>query len=184
MLLTPMRYKDYIWPHNPTTYSITYERQVALHKVPFGRYYMQDLGQSCRVMRGEGVFYGEGAYDEFKKLATVFYGGGPGLLIHPVWQISNASLHPCGWSRNRCPTTSATALPSMRATTNMRTHSPLPGPPLPSQVPPRRSRSPARLPAAISCGGSLWTMALRWRVCWRPTPALKTRISFRWVIRW
>lgn len=68
MLLTPMRYKDYTWPHNPTTYSITYERQVALHKVPFGRYYMQDLGQSCRVMRGEGVFYGEGAYAEFKKL--------------------------------------------------------------------------------------------------------------------
>ena len=32
MLLTPMRYKDYIWPHNPATYSITYERQVAVHK--------------------------------------------------------------------------------------------------------------------------------------------------------
>ena len=90
MLLTPMRYKDYVWPHNPATYSITYERQVALHKVPFGRYYMQDLGQSCRVMRGEGEFAGSGAYDEFKKLATVFYEGGPGLLIHPLWQISNA----------------------------------------------------------------------------------------------
>ena len=38
MRLTPMRYKDYIWPHNPATYSITYERQVAVHKVPFGRY--------------------------------------------------------------------------------------------------------------------------------------------------
>ena len=35
MLLTPMRYKDYIWPHNPATYSIAYERQVAVHKVPF-----------------------------------------------------------------------------------------------------------------------------------------------------
>ena len=58
MLLTPMRYKDYVWPHNPATYSITYERQVALHKVPFGRYYMQDLGQSCRIMRGEGEFAG------------------------------------------------------------------------------------------------------------------------------
>ena len=32
MLLTPMRYKDYIWPHNPATYSITYERQVAVHQ--------------------------------------------------------------------------------------------------------------------------------------------------------
>ncbi|MDE7260459.1 MAG: LysM peptidoglycan-binding domain-containing protein [Oscillospiraceae bacterium] len=84
-----MRYKDYIWPHNPATYSITFERQIAVHKVPFGRYYMQDLGMSCRVMRGQGEFSGEGAYDEIKKLASIFYAGGPGLLIHPLWQISN-----------------------------------------------------------------------------------------------
>lgn len=90
MLLTPMRYKDYIWPHNPATYSITYERQVAVHKVPFGRHCMQDLGMGCRIMRGQGEFAGDGAYDEFKRLATVFYDGGPGLLIHPLWQISNA----------------------------------------------------------------------------------------------
>ena len=90
MHLTPMRYKDYIWPHNPATYSITYERQVAVHKVPFGRHCMQDLGMGCRIMRGQGEFAGDGAYDEFKRLATVFYGGGPGLLIHPLWQISNA----------------------------------------------------------------------------------------------
>lgn len=45
---------------------------------------------SCRVMEGEGVFAGKGAYDEFKKLASVFYQGGPGLLIHPVWQASQA----------------------------------------------------------------------------------------------
>ena len=48
MLLTPMRYKSYIWPHNPAVYSITYQRQVAAHKVPFGRYCMQDLGLTCR----------------------------------------------------------------------------------------------------------------------------------------
>lgn len=90
MQLTPMRYKDYIWPHNPATYSITYERQIAVHKVPFGRHCMQDLGMGCRIMRGQGEFAGEGAYDEFKRLATVFYDGGPGLLIHPLWQISNA----------------------------------------------------------------------------------------------
>ena len=90
MLLPPMRYKDYIWPHNPATYSITYQRQMAAHKVPFGRYYMQDLGLSCRIMRGAGEFAGEGAYEEFKRLASVFYGGGPGLLIHPLWQTANA----------------------------------------------------------------------------------------------
>ena len=59
-------------------------------KVPFGRYHLQDLGPAQRVMRGEGEFVGEGAYGEFKKLATVFYAGGPGLLVHPVWQTSNA----------------------------------------------------------------------------------------------
>lgn len=90
MLLTPMRYKDYVWPHNPATYSISYERQIAVHKVPFGRYCTQDLGMTCRVMRGEGEFAGADAYSEFKRLATLFYGGGPGLLIHPVWQASSA----------------------------------------------------------------------------------------------
>lgn len=85
-----MRYKDYIWPYNPATYSITYERQVASHKVPFGRYCMQDLGMGSRVMRGQGEFAGELAYEEFKRLASVFYQDGPGLLIHPLWQISNA----------------------------------------------------------------------------------------------
>lgn len=88
--LTPMRYKTFIWPHNPRTYTIDYERQVAVHKVPFGRYAMQDLGLGRRVMRGEGEFYGPTAYDDFKKLATVFYDDGPGALFHPVWQSAQA----------------------------------------------------------------------------------------------
>ena len=90
MNLSPMRYKGYIWPHNPKTYEIAYEKKVAVHKVPFGRYFMQNMGMTCRVLRGEGEFAGKGAYDEFKKLATIFYENTPGLLVHPVWQASNA----------------------------------------------------------------------------------------------
>ena len=52
MNLAPMRYKDYVWPHNPETYTISFKRQVAVAKVPFGRYGMQDLGMSYRVMEG------------------------------------------------------------------------------------------------------------------------------------
>ena len=85
-----MRYKDYTWPHNPRVYTISYERTMGAHKVPFGRYYLQDLGPAQRVMKGEGEFVGEDAYEQFKKLATVFYAGGPGMLVHPVWQTSNA----------------------------------------------------------------------------------------------
>ena len=85
-----MRYKDYIWPHNPRVYAISFQREMGAVKVPFGRYCLQDLGPGHRVMTGEGEFVGPEAYREFKKLATVFYDEGPGLLVHPVWQTSNA----------------------------------------------------------------------------------------------
>ena len=90
MQLTPMRYKDFVWPHNPTVYSIDYERKMAVHKVPFGRYCLQDLGLTRRVMRGQGEFVGAGAYDQFRALAVVFYQDGPGLLVHPLWMTANA----------------------------------------------------------------------------------------------
>ncbi|WP_243152200.1 LysM peptidoglycan-binding domain-containing protein [Pseudoflavonifractor sp. 524-17] len=90
MRLEPMRYKDFVWPHNPRTYRIDYERSMAANKVPFGRYHLQDLGPGRRVMRGEGEFTGPDAYSQFKQLASVFYREGPGLLVHPVWQCANA----------------------------------------------------------------------------------------------
>lgn len=66
MRLTPMRYKDYIWPSNPGSYRISFRRVVAEHKLPFGRSVTQDLGQVCRVLEGEGV------------------------LVHPVWMTTRA----------------------------------------------------------------------------------------------
>ncbi len=90
MELTSMRYKGYTWPHNPRVYSIDFQRPVAVHKTPFGRYQLQDLGMGHRVMEGEGEFVGPGAYVEFQRLASVFYEDGPGLLVHPLWQVANA----------------------------------------------------------------------------------------------
>lgn len=89
MMLSPMRYKSYTWPHNPRVYSIDYRRTMAVHKAPFGRCQLQDLGEAHRVMEGEGEFVGPGAYSEFQRLACVFYERGPGLLVHPLWQAAN-----------------------------------------------------------------------------------------------
>ncbi len=86
MKLAPMRFKEYVWPHNPRVYSIEYRRRVVSHAVPFGLYVLQNMGRNNRIFKGEGEFAGEGAYDEFRKLATVFYGTKPGLLVHPLWQ--------------------------------------------------------------------------------------------------
>lgn len=85
-----MRYKDYIWPHNPRVYTIAYERVMAENKVPYGLYHLQDLGRTRRVMRGEGEFSGPDAYAQFGALANVFYKPGAGRLIHPLWQAASA----------------------------------------------------------------------------------------------
>ena len=90
MRLKPMRYKDYTWPHNPETYTVEYRRQVVSHKVPLGGWCLQDLGQVRRVLRGEGTFAGDGAYEEFQDLAAVFFQEGPGMLVHPVWLTVSA----------------------------------------------------------------------------------------------
>ena len=90
MRLEPMRYKEYTWPHNPETYTVEYRRCLAAHKVPFGGYCLQDLGNTDRVLRGDGVFAGERAYQEFQDLEAVFGQEGPGMLVHPVWPAASA----------------------------------------------------------------------------------------------
>lgn len=90
MDLSPMRFKNFVWPHNPRTYTITFERKIAVQKIPFGRHCLQSLGQTRRVLRGSGEFVGKGAYDKFKELASVFYEETPGVLIHPVWMTTTA----------------------------------------------------------------------------------------------
>ncbi len=90
MMLAPMQYRNYVWPHNPRVYTIDYQRELAIHKVPFGLYHVQDLGRSYRVLKGEGEFVGADAYEEFKKLASVFYTDGAGILVHPLWMATQA----------------------------------------------------------------------------------------------
>lgn len=90
MILSPMRFKTFVWPHNPRVYSITFERKIAVHKIPFGRHYLQSLGQTRRVLKGEGEFAGKGAYDTFRELGSLFYEETPGVLVHPLWMTTTA----------------------------------------------------------------------------------------------
>ena len=120
MNLAPMRYKDYVWPHNPETYTISFKRQVAVAKVPFGRYGMQDLGMSYRVMEAKAFFAGERAPTTSSKAGIGLYQGGPGLLIHPVWQASQAYFVLLELAQQPLETTCATALPSGRRAHSIR----------------------------------------------------------------
>lgn len=85
-MLSPMRYKDYIWPHNPRSFEVEYSRALSKRKLPLSGFSVQDFGRSWRVFRGEGEFSGENAYAQFERLAELFSKGGAGLLVHPVWK--------------------------------------------------------------------------------------------------
>ena len=62
MRLSSMRYKSYVWPHNPETFTVEYRRQVAAHKIPMGGCVLQEMGVTYRVLQGEGEFAGADAY--------------------------------------------------------------------------------------------------------------------------
>ncbi len=91
-MLSSMRFGDFVWPHNPKTYEIEYNRRIVCHKVPFGLYALSDMGRDQRILRGEGEFVGENAYEEFRKLAAMFYSDEPRILVHPIWQSAPAWL--------------------------------------------------------------------------------------------
>ena len=90
MLLSPMRFGDFVWPHNPKVYEMEFSRRIVCHKVPFGLYTLSDMGRDQRILRGEGEFTGENAYSDFKALASMFYSDKPRMLVHPIWQSSLA----------------------------------------------------------------------------------------------
>lgn len=91
MSLALLKYKSYTWPVNPQTYSMRFEKNTAIHHYPYSNINeIEDLGVKPREVSGTGEFIGEGAYEEFKRLATIYYDSGPGSLIHPIWQIQQA----------------------------------------------------------------------------------------------
>jgi hypothetical protein len=89
--LSPLKFKDYTWPHNPSLYDIKFARHMAEHDyIDISGAEFEDFGSAPRVFSGSGAFFGIDAYAQFGQLATVFYDKGPGKLIHPIWQPTMA----------------------------------------------------------------------------------------------
>ena len=84
-MLSAMRFKDFTWPHNPRTFRVLWRRRVCVLDAPGGRYHVQELGRTCRILRGEGEFCGPTAYADFERLQRVFLSDGAGTLVHPLW---------------------------------------------------------------------------------------------------
>lgn len=89
--LASLKYKKFVWPHNPSDYHISFVKDVAEHKyVNVSGAEIEDFGIGARIFSGSGAFFGPLAHQTFSELATVFYERGAGKLIHPIWQPTMA----------------------------------------------------------------------------------------------
>ena len=57
MKLQPMKYGEYVWPHNPEHLTVSCRRAVRELQAPFAGSILQDYGVQKRVVEGEGEFY-------------------------------------------------------------------------------------------------------------------------------
>lgn len=71
MKLQPMKYGEYVWPHNPEKLTVTCRREVKELHAPFSGSILQDYGVQKRVVEGEGEFYGGNCITQFHKLYAV-----------------------------------------------------------------------------------------------------------------
>jgi LysM repeat protein len=78
-----MSYKDYIWPCNPETVTVSRAKSIGKYPIPHAGNTLQDLGKGSRTVSGSGAFAGAGCAQKFQKLAAVFSEQGAGQLILP-----------------------------------------------------------------------------------------------------
>lgn len=79
-------YKTFVWPQNPHTYKEEYLREPQYHTQD-KTVYFDGMGEMKRIITGSGVFYGDDAFAQFKKLAALFEESSAGNLQHPIWGI-------------------------------------------------------------------------------------------------
>jgi len=84
--LEKMSYKTFVWPQNPHTYREEYLRDPH-YLTEDGVKYYRNMGEKQFFITGEGSFFGETAYEDFRRLIKVFEDMDPGNLEHPVWGI-------------------------------------------------------------------------------------------------
>lgn len=49
--------------------------------------YFEEMGEMQRVITGKGVFFGDTAFADFRRLAALFEERDAGNLEHPLWGI-------------------------------------------------------------------------------------------------
>lgn len=83
---------DFIWPNDPETLRVTYLRKVDIEAAEDGLWTVTNVARMGRSFEGEGLFFGENAYESFRSLAQYLYSGEKVTLVHPQWTKANVLL--------------------------------------------------------------------------------------------
>ena len=83
MNLNVMKFKNYVWPHNPSTINVSVKRDLKEVMIPFKGSVIQDYGREKRIVSGSGQFFGDDCIEQFDSLFFVFKQGGRGYLSLP-----------------------------------------------------------------------------------------------------
>jgi hypothetical protein len=83
MNLAPMSFGSCVWPCNPTTIKVEYQRGTAQFFYPGGTAAVQETGTAPRKVTGSGRFTGGGCLAEFGRLSKAFSSGGRAKLSIP-----------------------------------------------------------------------------------------------------
>ena len=83
MNLNVMKFKNYVWPHNPSKINVSVKRDLKEVMIPFKGSVIQDYGREKRIVSGSGQFFGDDCIEQFDSLFFVFKQGGRGYLSLP-----------------------------------------------------------------------------------------------------
>ena len=86
MGLAKIKYKSFTFPINPETTSMKCDRSYIKHKYPeLAGNELEDFGVNACIISGTGVFIGNNAYSNAKKLYDEYKKNGVGTVKHPIY---------------------------------------------------------------------------------------------------
>lgn len=93
-VLSPMRYKTFTWPNNPSECKYSVDRSYVKFKYPeLIGVELEDMDGNAVTITGNGEFFGPNAYSQWQELLAVFNDHGVGEFFHPLYtDIQNALM--------------------------------------------------------------------------------------------
>ena len=83
MPLLNMRYKDFVFPSNPSKIEVLSSKKISEKPLINGDFNTDENSKNASVIKAQGVFYGENSDEQLQQLSRLFNESGEGWLFLP-----------------------------------------------------------------------------------------------------